>query len=150
MTMPTRRRRRATIDQRDPTRYRRVPDDIILSVASREFEMGDNASCVCGWIVREAVARLRNVAAEMVDLSDTIMLPNGEEFYLSKEGCHMIFGGSRLGWEEIFHGVTGISDFDPTYEGNPAVPDIERAFMNRVMEARNPRPSKIKLPKATA
>jgi hypothetical protein len=49
------------------TTLRRIPDDVILSMATRGIDLPDAWTCVCGWAAREVVARQRNVDAEDVD-----------------------------------------------------------------------------------
>jgi hypothetical protein len=103
---------------------RRVPDDVILAVASRELGMHDSNACLCGWIVREAVARLADCAPEDVYVYDdrTVRL-TGEDTVL--RSCVKLFGGDRRAWRDIFVGTT-MSD---------RLPDIEVAFTQRVAEA---------------
>lgn len=100
---------------------RRVPDDEILSVATREMEMTDGKTCLCGWVIREHIARITGQAPEDVypynDAADF------GEAWSPDERCAEFFGGSRAEWNALYEGV---------YK-EPA-PLIERAFVERVLE----------------
>lgn len=118
---------------------RRVPDNIILAVASRDLQLQRSDMCLCGWVVREALGQLLKMDPDKVDISGRLELPNGRELYSNPEDvCQEMFGGSADVWEEIYLGVTN--------EEYPAYADIERAFTNRVLEARSTRPSKLTMP----
>lgn len=94
---------------------RRVPDDIILAVATRPIELRESQECVCGWMARETHARRMNVdAAERATrLSVTSALADtygGSEF---DEWC-------PINW---------------AYGSQIKAENLERAFVERVMEA---------------
>jgi hypothetical protein len=92
---------------------RRIPDDVILSVATRDLELDHAQTCLCGWAVREAIARASGIAdADMVEV-----------FGITWK-CQDAFGGSSDEWADIFWGVVG----------GPAS-EIECAFVERVLEA---------------
>lgn len=96
---------------------RRVPDDIILALGCREFDMGDGDCCICGWAVREALARVRSVAAEQ------IMGDDGWDCR-AYSTCAALFGGSEEDWRRLYYDVD-----------NPwKLPDIEAAFAQRLNE----------------
>jgi hypothetical protein len=97
------------------TTLRRIPDDIILSIASREVVPIQCSQCICGWGAREALARVRGVDA------DDILRVDGFEFETWKT-CHQVFGGEVNEWCDVFTDI---------YSG----PDVEDAFVTRVMEA---------------
>lgn len=107
----------------------RVPDDIILSVGSREIMLESDASCLVGWVVREGIARIVNVdptdvhlrteqVAEAVDCS-----VDDPTFAV----CTRMYGGNVDHWRELYFGVTYREE----------LPDIERAFVNRIEDAIN-------------
>ena len=95
------------------TTLRRVPADIILSVATRDINLDDGNTCVCGWVIREAFARRDNVDAE-----DT-----GKKLWWVSVKCPDEFGGEYDEWDAIYMGVT-----------DKRAPLIERAFVERVLE----------------
>ena len=94
------------------TTLRRVPADIILSVATRDINLRDANTCVCGWVIREAIARRDNVDAEDA-FSDAF----------HADACRAAFGDTGDEWDAIYFGVS--------YE---CAPLIERAFVERVLE----------------
>lgn len=108
---------------------RRVPDEIILSVATRNLKLAEGASCLCGWAVREAIARIRQ--------TDPVHV-----FFESGNGdrCATLFGGTEDEWQAIYHGVADDPQcYDWTtgrYVPNEGcrLPEIERAFVERVLE----------------
>jgi hypothetical protein len=51
---------------------RRIPDDVILSMATRDIDLADPYRCVCGWAVREMEAR--KVGLDAGDVSVTGIL----------------------------------------------------------------------------
>lgn len=93
---------------------RRLPDDVVLDMATREFQMGEPDTCVCGWAIRHALARRLDVAPEDVN-GDTVSVHSEEKLY----------GGTWQEWYSIFQGVCGDVD----------LPLIELAFVIRVDEA---------------
>ena len=92
---------------------RRVPDDVILSAATREFDMWAGDTCVCGWVVREALGRLNGTDAAQQDV------------FFSHHVAQQQFGGTREEWGRIYGSVT--------YPSGLAA--VEEAFTLRVMEA---------------
>lgn len=95
---------------------RRIPGPIILSVATREIVPNDSEACICGWGIREYLAR-----ASQRDAADVIPY---NEVSTIVEACAEKFGGSQYEWGRLFHGVI---DRDAAL--------IEEAFVDRVMEA---------------
>lgn len=91
---------------------RRIPDDIVLSMATREINPYDNATCVCGWAIREAIAR--TVGADAANVTAPMF---------ADARCAERFGGSDDEWFHLFDNIQ--------YE--PEV--VESAFARRVMEA---------------
>lgn len=92
---------------------RRVPDDIILAVGSREIEAESSQQCLCGWVLRETIAKCAGIDAVDVEYQ------NGVCGLLARR-----IGGSWLEWFQIFQGIT-----------DARVYDIELAFVARVREA---------------
>jgi hypothetical protein len=99
---------------------RRLPDDVVLDMATREFEMGLGDTCVCGWALRAGLSLANGETPDEVQLfggpslRDTAVTED-----LAKE-----FGGQRGEWEDIWDGVC-MGD----------LPDIELAFAIRLDEA---------------
>lgn len=63
---------------------KKIPDDIVLSMATREFNMVNPCTCICGWALREAI------------------MQNGEE----DDICGVIgavsrFGGTYQEWSKL-------------------------------------------------
>jgi hypothetical protein len=104
---------------------RRVDDDIILSVATREFRMPSPQACICGWIVREALAGLAGRPADVTDVWEDV--PGGPRTEVDDppDRCAALFGGRRATWNRLFYGVTD----------DAQLPSIELAFVQRVDEA---------------
>lgn len=113
---------RATLD--------RLPDEIALAIGSRLFDLGEPMQCVCGWAVREAIAR--EVAVTADDVSESMVY--GPDFNGSgvKEQCVQRFGGTDDDWDDIFGGVCD----------HRAAPLIEEALFDRVMAAATASPAK--------
>lgn len=101
---------------------RRVPDEIILSVATRNLVLGDGEQCLCGWFVREQVARMTNDRADCTSAYN-YGAEIGEPFSPVGRSTKM-FGGTVSEWASIWNGVTQ----------NEFAPHIERAFVERVRE----------------
>lgn len=120
-------RRRRNVVSAEVRRYlktlRRIPNDVMLAVGTREFAMGEGDSCLCGWAIREKVAECRELAdAGTLHVADVgVMGSNFREI----EKCVELFGGRYADWEAIYWGVVRSS----------TVPLIEEAFTLRVMEA---------------
>jgi hypothetical protein len=104
---------------------RRVDDDVILSVATRALDMGIGDSCLCGWVVREGLARLGSLAS-----------PDDREAYndwrfarervpTAYDLCADLYGGDRDDWWKVYTGANEGSLF----------PHVEAAFVQRVDEA---------------
>ncbi|MFI5230735.1 MAG: hypothetical protein ACHQWU_16810 [Gemmatimonadales bacterium] len=98
---------------------RRVPDDIMLAVGSRDFALSTTERCVCGWVVREAIAKLTATpdAAEVSPYRNAVCAN-------VIDGCKKLFGYDGYEWDFLFQGVL-----------SEALPAIEEAFTLRVMEA---------------
>lgn len=94
---------------------RRIPDDAILDMATREFDMGDPETCICGWAFAEALAIAAGAPAEDVKSCD----------WVTNAMCCNVFGGTQQEWLDIFGGVTS----------ETTMPLIELAFVHRVEEA---------------
>lgn len=95
---------------------RRIPDRIILAIASRDVIPSSPTSCICGWAIRESLARASNMDAEKIDAYtrvDSVV-----------DACADRFGGTWEEWDAVFRGIAGVE-----------APLIEEAFVDRVMEA---------------
>lgn len=111
---------------------RRVPDDIILSVATREIVPSMASSCLCGWVIREAISKMANKDAETtaaVGLLASTFAPIDDEFHASwatieADRLASLYGGRPADWDQIFYGICGEDALL-----------IEVAFTNRVAEA---------------
>lgn len=90
---------------------RRIPNHLILALATRELILDDASACLCGWAWRE------NLIATVGHDADGGCEPNSEV------RCQEAFGGSTREWKRVFGGVVGV-----------AMPDVEEAFARRVME----------------
>lgn len=95
----------------------RIPDDIVLAIATRlsDETMIDGDMCICGWAIREAVAR--EVQKDAVDVS-------WRDYGAVRRECVERFGGTYGEWNDIFLGVC-----------NDERPLIEAALMDRIMVA---------------
>lgn len=90
---------------------RRIPDGIILDMASREIVMQGQNSCICGWAIRESLG----LAAGRTEPAAW----HGREL---EEEMADRFGGTEEEWAEV------------AYWGN-GMPALEEAFARRVQEA---------------
>lgn len=102
---------------------RRIPKEIVLDMAFRDFDMGDPDTCICGWAFRESLAARSDVDASNV--SGPVMASDRDEL-TSDFTCRRlaaVFGSTRDAWNEIYWGVTGTSALF-----------IEEAFTLRVQE----------------
>jgi hypothetical protein len=95
--------------------FERIPDEIVLSLLTRDLNLDEPTQCVCGWVVRENLALAAGKDADEIDV-------DGENM---PELCQKAFGGSQQEWYDIYYDVT-----DPE-----RIPVIERALMIRVLEA---------------
>jgi hypothetical protein len=117
------------------TTLRRIPDEIILEMATREFVMGSAPSCLCGWALLEDLAALQaKPLDELVDnrAGDDPSFTNHDLFYNSSNAGAMqrmidAFGGTKREWDAVFLGVCRA----------PELRLIELAFTLRVEEAVN-------------
>jgi hypothetical protein len=92
---------------------RRLPDDVILSTATRDIDVNVTFRCVCGWTAREIQAREQNCDA-------------GEAFNGSLVKTLMRTAGGRFAeWQRVNHAFC---------DQQTAVA-LEEAFTRRVMEA---------------
>lgn len=110
------------------TTLRRIPDDIVLSVASRDFEMGSGYSCLLGNTLREVLVAC--AAAPAFDKAGWCW-PT-----VAHAELHDRFGGEYSEWKNIYYGVLPRSAWKES--GIPEagrLRQIEEAFTIRVMEA---------------
>lgn len=94
----------------------RIPDRIILAVATRDLELSDPYSCLCGWAIRESLAEMRGMAASDVPY---------DSYGPTTMECAEVFGGADREWTGIFSGVTRAE----------SLPTIERAYVRRLDQA---------------
>jgi hypothetical protein len=104
---------------------RRVPDDVILDVAGRDIDLELPSTCVCGWVVRAALAQLRGTTPEAVDMENIGAMYDAEY----RDTLTGVYGGTVDEWNDVYYGVSSCSD-DPD-----SLAHIERAFLHRVLEA---------------
>lgn len=97
---------------------RRIPAEVRLALATREFAMYDGVACLCGRAVREDICAVAGM--DFGDEIDPVRFGDGRDGLLFGvvDGCMNRFGGTRREWDAIFHGVTC---FD--------LPFIETAFI---------------------
>lgn len=110
---------------------RRIPDDVVLAVATRDLDLNNPQQCLCGWAIREQLAAMNGVAAEekIAGVGGVIV------DRLVPEQAAALFGGTSKEWTALYLGVQGCV---PGGWGNyfPAVADAtEEAFARRVAEA---------------
>lgn len=98
----------------------RVPDRVILAVASREIDLNEPCQCVCGWSVREQLAELSDVPADTVDPHSA---PDHGLIYRTVPlQCAELFGGTPGEWWSLF--------LDIVTPGK--MRKVEEAFVERV------------------
>lgn len=107
------------------TTLRRIPDEVILDMATREFQMFSARSCVCGWALRGGLSLLNGKTPDEFDV-------NGNPAAMAAR-----FGGTDEEWRAIFIGVTAGCGTPGCGVCRAAgkLPDIELAFVHRVAEA---------------
>lgn len=91
---------------------RRIPDDIFLAIFSHDFDEGDGDRCVCGWAMREGIARVLGVDADATD----------ETNYESYETCQRFFGGDEREWLDLYYDAASRSS------------EVEMAVVDRLNE----------------
>lgn len=103
---------------------RRIPNEIVLSVGSRDMDMGDPMTCLCGWALREGLANMAKLAdAERVSHYIPSVWPSSYPSNGVPDKCARLFAGDWLEWNAVFMGVT-----------DERAPLIETAFAIRVAE----------------
>lgn len=101
---------------------RRIPDRIILAVAARDLQLAENASCLCGWVIREHLAEIKNIGASRVRMP---IDPFWKTTQPANVACAEAFGGAKDSWDKIYFGVCNSVD----------LPIIESAYVQRLDEA---------------
>lgn len=96
---------------------RRIPDDIVLSMATRGIDVNNGNVCICGWAIREAVGRAAGRDAADTPVADILSI---------RRDLARRFGGTEQEWDNLY--------FDVGYYGGK-VSVVEAAFVTRVMEA---------------
>ncbi len=74
---------------------RRIPDDIILAIGAQDFDECSFERCVCGWALRERLARELNVEPESVKA----------EIFTVPGRCSELFSGDYTEWHALFQGA---------------------------------------------
>lgn len=97
----------------------RIPDDIVLSMASREIEPNEGPSCICGWAVRESIARVCGIDASEAPTPSRIIYE-----------CWNRFGGTEPEWASVYWHIIG----------DTTAALVEEAFADRVMAAAGVQP----------
>ena len=106
---------------------RRIPKDVVLAVASRHIQPDKNNFCLCGWAVREMMARFNGAPAERKRAPEGLDA-NGEWRDAALESARL-FGGNLGEWYEVYYGIT-----DSPESSGSRYADVETAFTLRVME----------------
>jgi len=86
-----------------------LPDDVVLDLATREFNMQHMSSCLCGWSMRAGLSRINGQTPDEIRC--------GSHAYAMVRQ----FGGTIWEWSGIFFGVT-----------DHRLPKIEFAFEERL------------------
>jgi hypothetical protein len=102
------------------TTLRRLPDDVVLDIATRDLDLWRPCRCVCGWAVRAGLARSSGDWTEE-RTGDAVL--TGRISVLS--AMEQMYGGTLDEWQEVFVGVV-----QPLQ-----LPLIEHAFVLRLDEA---------------
>lgn len=109
---------------------RRLPDEVVLDMATREFTMSRADFCLCGWAMRAALSQANGKTPEEFD-----------DFGFPSDMAER-FGGTEDEWRAIYLGVTpqwsdlivgGLEWAENQLRGKLAT--IEEAFVHRVIEA---------------
>ena len=104
---------------------RQIPADIRLSLLTRDIEVGCGTSCVCGWAIREAIARSNPLmSAESADPYDDPDQEDGVFWQTPYHRCEVRFDGVSLEeWRKLYEGA----DTDTA--------NVEEAFAIAIAEA---------------
>lgn len=89
---------------------RRIPDDVILAMASRDIEPSNAFKCVCGWAARELHSKLNGTDADN----------NTGEIFVTEYLAEQLGGN----WLDINGAFTTTDSLDA----------LEKAFTDRVSE----------------
>ena len=105
--------------------FKSLPDDVVLDMATREFEMEDSQQCVCGWAFRAGMEKLKD--SEFSGLFSRWIEGSGFEED-TMDGCfHLYNQANEYEWGLLYKAVTD----------NDLLPLIELEFVNRVVQAVN-------------
>lgn len=111
---------------------RRIPAEIRLSMATREFDMHDADMCITGWAIREALLRAFGTMKRVPGMEvDGVKQCDPEA---SIRAAQTLYGGTREEWARIFWGVDG-KDAQGNVAWTSELPAIETAFTLAVAEA---------------
>lgn len=105
----------------------RIPDDIVLAIAAQDFDESLPTRCICGWALRESIARAAN--------RDPASIGRQWNGSTTRE-CQRRFGGRIDNWWDLFSGAaidtpaveTAFADrLDIACGGTPVARERERA-----------------------
>lgn len=99
-----------------------VPADIILNVAGQELDLNASHSCVCGWVVRAAIEKVKVAPTDA----------GGDH---NPGECVEFFGGNVDDWKALFMGVIGNFQCHSQERDETQIAATELAFVDRVNEA---------------
>jgi hypothetical protein len=105
------------------TTLKRIPSEILLSMATRDFKMEHPNTCIVGWALREHFIKYVNPErrVESVGIVETAPHTTQEKRIVE------LFGGTCHDWNQIFFGVCS------SYK----LPLIEEAFVACLDDAVN-------------
>jgi hypothetical protein len=93
---------------------RRIPDDVILSMATRPIDLPHYNSCVCAWAARETYARKHNA-----DAGDDLLQHTGLRLLEAQYG-----GDAETEWQRV----------NQAFRSDAESALLEEAFVDRVLE----------------
>ena len=87
--------------------FESLPDEVILNMATREFDMENSCTCVCGWAFRAGIDRL-------ADSGFGPLAKHLDEKYMSgafsngtQQGCSLLYNqASDTDWNTVYYAVT--------------------------------------------
>jgi hypothetical protein len=95
---------------------RLIPDDVILDMATRTFNMDQSQTCIVGWALRDMLGQ-----------------PHITYSWRAIDDAVETFGGTVDEWYNLY---IGVCHFLPRgWSDEPYLPEIELAFVQRVDEA---------------
>lgn len=101
-----------------------LPADIVLDIATRDLDLENRETCLCGWALRDAIAKRRGITPERANVDRAAHNPSPYDPDTVSgvvTGMEREFGGTFNEWDAIFRGVTDYR-----------MPIIEEAFLLRL------------------